>query len=48
MGRINIVKMSVPPKTIYRLYTISIKRSVRVFKELEQIILKFVRKHKRC
>ena len=45
--RINIVKMSIQPKAIYRSREISIKIPKAYFTELEQIILKFVLNHKK-
>ena len=42
IGRINIIKMSIPPKAIYRLHTIPIKISMVYFPELEQIFQKFI------
>ena len=48
IGRINIVKMTVVPKAIYRFNTIPIKLPMAFFTEVERKVSQFVWKYNLC
>jgi len=47
IGRMNIVKMAILPKAIYRFHAIPIKIPIQFFKELDRTICKFIGNNKK-
>ena len=48
IGRINIVKMSIPLKVIYRFYAIPLKNLMAFIIDIQSIILKYNLKYVYC
>lgn len=41
IGRLHIIKMSVPPRMVYSFIAIAIRTSIIFFAEIEKLVLKF-------